>query len=546
MPDAFPLDGPQAGLDSFSPRAVVAEKLKMLLRLQEINRRLASELDLTRLLAYIMDTAIEVTQAERGCLLLRTGDKLQYRAVRNIRGPADEVFRLSRSIVATVIRSGSPVMTFDACTDRTFGRASSVQNLKLRSVLAVPLSIRDETIGALYLDNRLTRGVFAESDRQMIESFADQAALAIENARLYEENVRSRRRIEALNAQLQAKVEHQEGELRRMHKELESNRRELGVKYAYDNIVGGSPAMQALFRTLDRVTEADLPVLIQGESGTGKELIAKAIHHNGPRRERPFASENCAAIPDSLLEAELFGHVKGAFTGAEKAKAGILQTADGGTLFLDEVGDMSLKMQKNLLRVLQEGELRRVGGRETARVNVRLICATNRDLAELVAKGEFREDLFYRINVITIRVPPLRERREDIPLLVEHFVERAAGEGAAPKTVTPGAMQALAARRWPGNIRQLENAVKCAASLADGSVLDVSAFEGRMVEQVVEETAAPVLLPDLSLDEYMRQFVVQNQNRMTDTEMARVLGVSRKTLWERRKRWELPRPSPAR
>jgi transcriptional regulator with GAF, ATPase, and Fis domain len=239
------------------------------------------------------------------------------------------------------------------------------------------------------------------------------------------------------------------------------------LAFDYPDIIGTSPAILCVLAMLDRVIASDLPVLISGESGTGKELVARAIHEHGPRKERAFVRENCAAIPESLLESELFGYRKGAFTGALRDKVGLFETGDGGSVFLDEIGEMSLGMQAKLMRVLQDGEIRPVGAPETLRVDVRLISATNRDLRRLVAEGRFREDLFFRLNVVPIHMPPLRERIEDIPLLVEAFLARAARRSQAkPKPFDPDALACLMRHSWPGNVRELENEIQRAFALS--------------------------------------------------------------------------------
>lgn len=238
----------------------------------------------------------------------------------------------------------------------------------------------------------------------------------------------------------------------------------------YSEIIGESPALIRVFRLLDRIAHSNVPVLIQGESGTGKELVAGALHRNSLRRDQAFVAENCAAIPETLLESELFGYKRGAFTGADKNKTGLFKVADGGTLFLDEIGDMSLSMQKKLLRVLQDGEIRPVGSNEVSHVDVRIISASNKNLKEMVARGEFRADLYFRLNTITVTVPPLRDRPEDIALLVDFFVERIAKEmNCKPIPLAAEALKALEKYRWPGNIRELENEMRrCLALLGDG------------------------------------------------------------------------------
>jgi transcriptional regulator with GAF, ATPase, and Fis domain len=242
-------------------------------------------------------------------------------------------------------------------------------------------------------------------------------------------------------------------------------------RYEYSRIVGESPALLAVLRTLDRIIDSELPVVITGESGTGKELIARAIHENGPRAGRAFVRENCAAIPESLLESELFGYRKGAFTGATHDKRGLFEEGDGGSVFLDEIGEMSLGMQSKLMRVLQEGEIRPVGSPSTIRVDVRLISATNRDLRKLVAEGRFREDLFFRLNVVGIHMPPLRERAGDVPILVEAFLRAAAKRtGGPPKKLDPAALECLVRHDWPGNVRELENEIQRAYALSGPTI----------------------------------------------------------------------------
>jgi len=301
--------------------------------------------------------------------------------------------------------------------------------------------------------------------------------------------------------------------------------------------------MLELFRLLDRVTETALPVVIYGESGTGKELVARAIHHNGPRRAKPFVSESCAAIPETLLEAALFGHARGAFTGADSERRGLFEVAHGGTLFLDEVGEMSPGMQAKLLRVLQTGEFRRLGGERTVHVDVRLLCASNRDLSRLVEEGAFREDLFYRLNVVRVGLPPLRERRDDIPLLVEHFLgKHAQKRGAKPPRLQRAALQKLVGYRWPGNVRELENEILRAAALGGETI----AVEDLSPQVAAGDPEAAFDSPDdLGLKkrvERLERTLLREAMARADgnqTQAARLLGLSRFGLQKKLRRYGL-------
>jgi len=446
-----------------------------------ITRELVKQTDLGRLLRQIVDNAVSLAGGERGFLLQKDapapegGDAsnaatakvgLKVKVARSFDREDISIptTRLSTGIAKQVLDDGRAVLSVDAGRDERFKGMKSVEDLRLRSVMCVPIDVDGKTSGVLYIDNRLQHGAFAEDDLELVALFADQAAIAIKNARflaeLRERNERlaqSARKIQLLNEQLGRKVRDQGSELAVVRAELG---RERG-RYDYGSIVGASEGMRQVFQTLDRIIGSELPVMIHGESGTGKELIARAVHFNGPRKEKPFVTENCAALPDSLLESELFGHARGAFTGAHKTKKGLLEQAHGGTLFLDEIGDMSPEMQKKLLRVLQEGEFRSLGSNTAVTVDVRVIAASHRDLEEMVRAGTFREDLYYRINVLSVDLPPLRRRREDIPLLAEHLLARAAREAGRPAPHLPReVVAALVEYEWPGNVRELENEMR--------------------------------------------------------------------------------------
>jgi len=443
-----------------------------------ITRELVRETELLPLLRSIVDSAVSLVGGERGFVLLREQvaegvkddgvdvSELTVRVARSF-DHSDIVVprsRLSMGIASNVVREGKAVLSVDASQDDRFEGMASVEDLRLRSVMCIPIETDGGLEGVLYLDNRLQFGAFSQEDLELVELFAAQASIAIRNAHLVgalrERNERleaSRAQIGRLNEQLGRKVRDRDTQLAVVRAELG---RERG-RYDYTSIVGASDAMRKIFQQLDRIIESDLPVLIEGESGTGKELIARAIHFNGARNERPFVIENCAALPDALLESELFGHVRGAFTGAYKNRKGLLEQADGGTLFLDEIGDMSAEMQKKLLRFMQEGEFRVLGSDRVVKVDVRVLAASHKKLETLVQEGSFREDLYYRTAVLTVPLPPLRKRRDDIPILAEHLLARAAREAGSDVPALPHeVMSALVAHEWPGNVRELENELR--------------------------------------------------------------------------------------
>ncbi|WP_172151753.1 sigma-54-dependent transcriptional regulator [Pseudomonas tumuqii] len=318
-------------------------------------------------------------------------------------------------------------------------------------------------------------------------------------------------------------------------------------------IIGSCPSMLELYSKIRKVAPTDSNVLIQGESGTGKELVARALHNLSKRAKAPLISVNCAAIPESLIESELFGHEKGAFTGASAGRAGLVEAADGGTLFLDEIGELPLEAQARLLRVLQEGEIRRVGSVQSQKVDVRLIAATHRDLKSLAKVGQFREDLYYRLHVIALKLPALRERGSDVSEIAHAFLKRQCTRmGRDDLHFAPDAEQAIRHYAWPGNVRELENAIERAVILCESTAisaellgidielddLDDDDFPG-LSAQASSTSHEPT--EDLSLEDYFQHFVLEHQDHMTETELARKLGISRKCLWERRQRLGIPR-----
>ena len=575
---------PLVGLGGEDKVGVLTKEREIFLKLLEINRNLNSKVVVSDLLDVIIDTVVEVTGAERGFLLLPDGgdgrgtasrhafdetvagipasgrslpakppevadetrrDSFRVKAARNMdREPVkDAELKVSRSIARSVLESGKPVRSDDVSRDRRFQGLSGEQEAGMSSVLCVPVRSGDKVLGAIYVDNRFEPNAFTDNHLRWLEILADQVAVAIRNAQLFEE-LRSRSkeledarlRLERLNLDLENKVLSKSLQLEEVMK-LIPRERPNRFKYDYGFIVTRSPKMHEIFSLLDKVTDSVVPVLILGESGTGKELVARAIHQNGPRKDHAFVSENCAAIPVNLLESEFFGHVRGAFTGATRDKRGLFEVAHGGTLFLDEIADMSLAMQTKFLRVLQDGEIRRVGGKDIIKVDVRAISATNKNIYEMVRKNEFREDLLYRINVITITLPPLRDRREDIPLLIDYFLEKVAERTSEKKKVIDReTFHLLYQYDWPGNIRELENEIERLAALSGERI------ESHLLSPNIQARGQnrPVPLTGISLKDIVARTVEDVEKHVIrstlvdaswkKTRAAEMLGISRPTL----------------
>ncbi|MGE3636247.1 MAG: sigma 54-interacting transcriptional regulator, partial [Sandaracinaceae bacterium] len=436
--------------------------------LVEINRRLNAELDADAVLEHALDAAIASTGAERGFVLVPSpSEGFRVACARRLTAAqlADDTHAFSRSIAERVVAGDAPVLATDAFADPRFATEASVHAMRLRSVLCLSIRAGERIEGALYLDHRLLAGQFCADDLGLLAAFADQVGIALRNARQREALYRRTAELERRTAELESAqrraelhVAEQALEIERLEGALAASRQSLELRYAYDAIVGRSAPMRSLLAQVDRLVESPASVLVRGESGTGKELVARALHFNGPRKERGFVAVSCAAIPESLLEAELFGHVAGAFTSADRERVGLLSRADGGTLFLDEIAELPLSMQAKLLRVLQERRVRPVGASEEIEVDFRLVAATHRDLRALVEAGRFREDLYYRVAVVELTVPPLRERVQDVPLLVRHVLDGLArAEGREPPRVARSALERLTRHPWPGNVRELVN-----------------------------------------------------------------------------------------
>lgn len=535
------------------PLAVIAEFV-------EINISLSTERDLHKLLTMIVAAARKLTGAEVGRLFVldRTKRVLCLEVTQNARArlagaDLDDVpLRTAdgpntRHVCAYCAFSGRSVNIADVYAYAGFDftdlyQSDRTHGYRTRSLITVPLrSCEETTNGVLQLANRRQQGDgavvgFDVALEELIRAFASQAAVAIDTVKLLDDK---RRLIEVLETTNRTLLHENEP--------LRSNAPS-GLERA--GIIGDSPGMKRLFNLLAKITDSDVTVLIRGETGTGKELIARTIYLNSKRRGRPFVAQNCAAVPEGLLESELFGYRRGAFTGAVGDKKGLFEQADRGTLFLDEIGDLPLELQGKLLRVLQEGEIRPLGGVENRRVDVRVIAATHRDLESRIAAGAFREDLYYRLMVFPVEVPPLRERRADLPALVDHFIRAFAGRyGKAIKGIAPEALSLLLEHDYPGNVRELQNQVERAVLLAepDGAVLaehlpTLSRPRGNTVE---DEIAAAL---GGGLKEVVRRYearVIESHlraNNWNQTRTAQLLGMPRRTLLEKMTRYQIERP----
>jgi serine/threonine-protein kinase PknK len=541
----------RSGMSATIPSLPIEERLS---RLLEINRELAREHDLERLLERVTDHAITLLNAERGFVILAKDGELIVHTSRDRKGE-DQSAKFSRSIAEKVVATGEPVVTLSALDDERMANYLSVHQLNVQSVACVPIRSPDgPSVGALYLETRMRPGALFHAELPTLTAFADQAAIAIENAKLVSENQRRADELALANAELTKARNRLEELLGHRTAQLESTRRDLATTravlrghFGYQGLLGTSERMRRVYALIDRVKDMDVPVLITGESGTGKEVVARAIHSAGMRGKRPFTGINCGAIPEHLLESELFGHVRGAFTGADRDRKGLFRESEGGTILLDEIGEMPSKMQAGLLRVLQDHVVRPVGGVREETVSVRVIAATHRDLEGMVADGTFREDLYYRLHVVEVALPALRERADDIPVLIDHFMQIfAARYRRERKTLSRDALRYLCSCPWPGNVRQLENVLLNAWVMSDRSELGAEDFELAGLRRSSPATPAPAeavagsqaksLDPNFNAhqaserERILAALTAANWNRV---KAAEIVGIPRRTFYRR-------------
>ena len=384
-------------------------------------------------------------------------------------------FPINQGIAGRVFSSGKPELIHHISDDPNhLNKIDKLTKCETKSMIAVPLQKKEKIIGVLEVLNK-KRGDFVEKDLSLLSTIAPIMAMALDNARMYTELEKDYRDLQITDKEKDHLIKHSQEENLRLRQVIEE-------RYRFDQIVGSSECMLDVFRLCEKVMDSDITILIEGETGTGKELIARCIHFNNPRKSKPFVTQNCGGIPETLLASELFGHKRGAFTGAIADKKGLFEIAHGGTVFLDEVAEMSPSMQASLLRVLQEGELKPVGADYTKKVDVRVLSATNKDLEACVTNGTFREDLLYRLNVFTIKLPPLRERTGDIPVLANHFIKKYNKKHKkAIKGIHRKAMDCLEAHPFTGNVRELENEIERAIAMAeDGKPIEASHLSEKM------------------------------------------------------------------
>lgn len=489
-------------LDPVDLRSLQKDHQRLML-LYEFGKAVNSYLeDPHHLLDEIMNAAFRTLDAERGVIALideHTGDMTCELTRDNTGDLKPERLEVSKTIIHKVLRDGVSLLTYNALKDRQFEQAESIKEYSIRSAMCVPLLFQEEILGIFYLDNRVSEGSFSEDDLTFLTVMCHQAGIALGNAFLHRQVVQDNVRME-------------------------------NVLKSRFQIMGKSEKMKKVHNTIRKVAPSNVTILLQGETGTGKELIAKAIHSLSPRSSKAFVAVNCAAIPKDLIESELFGHEKGAFTGAISATEGKFQAAHGGTIFLDEVVDMSIETQAKVLRTLEEKEIQRVGGTKTIKIDARVIAATNKDLSKAVEEGSFREDLYYRLNVVPFQLPTLRERKQDIITLAKHFV------AGRVKKISPKAKQLLESYSWPGNVRELRNCIDRAVVLGDGEVIHPEDLPqnirsgGKVIPPPIES------LEHMEKDHIIRVLRHTNWNK---SEAVKIMGITRQTLDNKIKKYKI-------
>lgn len=520
----------------------VDSEAELLYRVLELNKQLLTQGDVDRLLGAILDSAVELTRAERGFLLMHGPEGLEIEAVH---GPAlgdDAHGRFSRSIAESVFLDGEPVITVDAMGDERFNEFVSIHELQLRSVACFPVIFRGEGLGVLYLENRLRTGRFGASDLRVLSAFADQVAIAISQARLIERERRRQKELEEAQRALEEAFCKQQADLSAKKVDLELTRERLARARSqlkesgdYHGVIGTGPTMKRVFSLIERIKDLDVPVVFVGASGTGKDLLARVMHDASSRSRGPFVAVNCGSVPETLVEATLFGNVRGAFSGATHDRPGIIATANKGSLYLDDIQDMSPRMQVDLLRFLQEGSYTPLGGGEQIRADVRLIVSSKMPLQNLVEDGLLREDLRYRLEVVTVTLPPLKDRPEDLPLLASRILDREADNTGRPRRgLTREAHDRLTDHDWPGNVRELEQSLRRAVIIGeDLEPITADEIFGATPRKAFKEALENKSRGDLDDDDRARIVEALERCKWNRTLAAKELGMPRRTFYRR-------------
>ncbi|MDJ0763258.1 MAG: sigma 54-interacting transcriptional regulator [Myxococcota bacterium] len=480
---------------------ITQSAIEGLRQLQTFSAKLMAHEKLSDILDELMDSVISLMGASKGFLVLCEDGRPEIKVARNLHreNVEDAISQMSDSIVSQVLETKTPIIVSDAMNDTQFRTAESVINLKLNSVMCVPLLERGRLLGVIYVGNDSIKGLFEARSLDLLSVFAAQASMVVQNALLLDD-------------------------LRLKNKSLSEELK----KQRFGEIIGNSKPMLEVFRKVEKVATADVSVLITGETGTGKELIAREIHRRSQRFGGPIVTVNCGAIPESLMESEFFGHVRGAFTGAVSTRAGKFQAADKGTIFLDEIGEMPLSLQVKLLRVIQERQVVKVGATKPEPLDIRIIAASNRNLSDEVAAKRFREDLFYRLNVVHIDLPAVRDRDDDIVLIARFLLKRYVEEfDSSAKGFTPGAIRAIRRYHWPGNVRELENRLKKAVILCDGTMIGPGDLD--LGEETLPEILPLAEAKEKFQQEYVRQVLAHNNGNRSKT--ARDLNVDPRTIF---------------
>lgn len=493
--------------------------------LYEISKLLGSSLNLKSNLRGVMKVLSEYLDMKRGTVALRSNNEVSIIAAHGM--SEEEIkrgrYRIGEGIIGRVAKLGSPIVIPNIGDEPLFlNKTGARKTIRKENIafLCVPIKFKDEILGVLSVDRLFgSKGISFEEDLRLLKIIA---SLIAQSVKLHMEVEKER----------EAFLE-----------EKENLERQLKGKYRVENIIGQSDRMQEVFEAIHMVASSKANVLLRGESGTGKEIVAKAIHYMSQRARGPFIKFNCASIPEGLLESELFGHEKGAFTGAMSMRKGRFELADGGTVFLDEIGDLPLTLQPKILRVLQEKEFERVGGEKTIKVDVRLIAATSRNLEELVSNGKFREDLYYRLNVVPISLPPLRERSEDIRVLTEYFLQKYNKENQKSMKISPHVMNLFMEYDWPGNVRELENTVERVVVMARGKVVTIDDLPFNIKDQsfktkyaVHAKDALPSTIEDI---EKAKILDALKKTGWVQAKAARVLGITARQIGYKIKKYDL-------